>query len=496
MKNTSFIIIVNYLESKGIIINDLYSIEYAADLLKTAFDLKLNTGPDLFTYAFDSIKNFPKEISNIKIPNFDKPFYINKNSLISNISEKSNLPLDDLVNQITKPRFWVYSPKLSLYTLPFLLISLLVEPIGNILHNLYYQDISCIEYLYQIAHYFNNVNYFNPLLFDINTTVYFANIPTNNQRDSIPQDPSSSQDNTVSYGQNVTVPNDFFFWDSFFDFQGGFFPSSPIYAGVNIMSGARFWSNRQLVNAILDAVRHSQHYHFNSIRHALELLNGNTTLTLRDSIIIIRENIEELLQYYVNTKIHLYILRENYPETYEKLKNFHYPVFYITQSDWDILIKDTDNFNLLSVMKDILFIIVDNYDNIEDYPYTYYDENSIIIENSNTDIVVSSNETYLIKDYTIESLLETLRIYDNQSIENIIGMSAQELISLISDLKQVEEVYEQVDINEINQSNVITEQGDNTKLNESNEIPILFKKKSKLKKLKDKIKKFFKKLKK
>lgn len=105
MKNTSFIIIVNYLESKGIIINDLYSIEYAADLLKTAFDLKLNTGPDLFTYAFDSIKNFPKEISNIKIPNFDKPFYINKNSLISNISEKSNLPLDDLVNQITKPRF-------------------------------------------------------------------------------------------------------------------------------------------------------------------------------------------------------------------------------------------------------------------------------------------------------------------------------------------------------------------------------------------------------
>src|ERR1700754_4158575 len=80
-------------------------------------------------------------------------------------------------------------------------------------------------------------------------------------------------------------------------------------------------------------------------------------------------------------------------------------------------------------MKDMLFIIVPNYNNEQDYIISDSD-----INNDENDIAVSSNMTYLIKNYEPNALLNTLNIFENQNIENVIGLSLEGLINLISSL--------------------------------------------------------------
>jgi hypothetical protein len=481
MKNTAIIIYVTL---------DCYS--------DFTFYYTIHTNQEIINQIFELFNNtiecITPNISQIEIPKFKEPFDIYKKTFLDIGNTNINTSLDIMIEQANKPRTCFIIPKCNLYTIPFYIIGLYAEPIGTILNNALITNCN-IEYLIPligtsfIAFSLFNNNKKKDIKNDINENSNEENT-NNNETNNTPREfirpsPYSNQETNI-IPENIINKTSrsikgFFYWDCFFDFKNGFVPHSALTAGIDIIENAPNWSARQLINAILDAVRHSQYYHLRSIRYAIHILNGNINDRSHDDLIMLKENIEELLQYYVNTKIHLDILENKYPNIFEKIKNFHYPVLYITEYDWNLLKKSTGNFNLLDVMKDILFIIVPNYDNVEDYLTSDIDT----INNDNSDIVVSSNITYLIRNYEPNELLKTLHIFSNQNIENIIGLSTNELINLISNLQE-----EETNLETVNNSEIQNEIDNNIENN--NNIP----KKNIFKKLKEKIKKLFKKLKK
>lgn len=475
------------------------------------FNYTVFTDQEIFNEILGLLNNtfssYIPNISHIEIPEFKEPFNIFKPTFLSTaVNNDHSNTLGILIEQAKIPRTYFVSPKLYWYNIPFYFMGLYLEPLSK----LCYSNVNDVLLIPAVGTSF---------------IVFSSLIRNNNDNDNIEDENNPNVDlqeetintNTTNAGpsrqhvvpspyeniqrivpspyENTSTPfqytikhlEGFFYWDCFFDFLNGFTPYSAIHAGVEVIEAAPDLPASEIVELILAAVRYSQYRHLRSIRNAIHLLNGNIINSGNEwNSGSIREVIQEYLQYYVNTKIHLDILEYKYPEVYDKLKNFHYPVLYITEKDWNVLknrVNRMGDFNLLDVVKDRLFIIVPNYDNVQDYLISESDNNYF---NNYGLFNTYTRRPGLIRYYEPEDLLRAICIFDNQDIENIIGLSVQEWISLISSLKQEEEnsrmLNQNLTINETNNNNT-----------ETISIP---KKSNIFKKLKEKVKKFIKKIKK